>query len=134
MLESHIEQSIEILRATRDGDDLFPSDLKLLELSVNGSLNEAGERAFRELLANVRADYEPRRFMGIEHLTRDHQRYVYWKGIRVEHFDHDFWRKDGWQKRIKADAEQLARRCRWLEERGIDVVSGWEDPPNWETT
>ncbi len=107
MLECQIEQSIEILRATRDGDDLAPSDLKLVELCVNGWLNETGESAFAELVANVRRGYKPHWFMGIEHMTRDHQRYVYWKGIQVEHYDHDFWRKDGWRERMKSDAQQL---------------------------
>src|SRR5260370_7156534 len=84
-------------------------------------LNEAGEVAFAELLANVRAGYKRPWFMGIEHLTRDHQRYVYWKGKLVEHYDHDLWQQDGWQERMKADAEELARRCRWFEEHGIEV-------------
>ena len=134
MSKNYIEQCIEIVRATHDGDDLAPPDLKLVEMAVNGWLNEAGEVAFAKLLANVRAGYKPPWFMGIEHMTRDHQRYVYWKGKQVEHYDHDFWGRDGWQERMKRDAEQLARRCLWLEEQGKDVnltnvLSKYEDPP-----
>lgn len=119
--QNYIEQCLEILRATHDGDDLAPPDLKLVELRVNGFLNEAGERAFADLLTNVRAGYKPPWFMGVEHLTRDHQRFVYWKGKQVEHDDHDFWRQDGWLEQMKSDAEQLARCCGWLEERGTEV-------------
>src|SRR5260370_40565116 len=103
-----------------------------------GVVNEGGEVAFAELLAKVRAGYKRPWFMGIEHLTRDHQRYVYWKGKLVEHYDHDLWQQDGWQERMKADAEELARRCRWLEEHGIEVnistvVSKWQDPHEWSS-
>ena len=49
---------LEILRATHDGDDLSPIDLKLTELAVNGFLSEKGEEAFRRLLENVRAGYQ----------------------------------------------------------------------------
>jgi hypothetical protein len=136
MSQDYIQQSLEILRATHDGDDLAPADLKLVEIAVNGWLNEAGEVVFAELLANVRRGYKPPWFMGIEHMTRDHQRYVYWKGKQVEHYDHDFWQQDGWQQDMKSDAEELARRCRWLEEHGMEVstttaVSMWQDPPQW---
>jgi hypothetical protein len=134
MSQNFIAQCIEILRATHDGDDLAPPDLKLVELCVNGWLNEAGEAAFAELLANVRAGYKTPWFMDIEHMTRDHQRYVYWKGKQVEHYDHDVWEQDGWRERMKADAEELARRCRWLEENGKEVntatvLAKWEELP-----
>ena len=134
MSHNYIEQCIEIIRATHDGDDLAPSDLKLVEIAVNGWLNEAGEVAFAKLPANVRAGYKPPWFMGIEHMTRDHQRYVYWKGKQVEHYDHDVWQQDGWRERMKADAEELARRCRWLEENGKEVntatiLAKWEELP-----
>ena len=134
MSKNYVEQCIEIVRATHDGDDLAPPDLKLVETAVNGWLNEAGEVAFAKLLANVRSGYKPPWFMGIEHMTRDHQRYVYWKGIQVEHYDHDVWQQDGWRERMKADAKELARRCRWLEENGkvvntANVLAKWEELP-----
>ena len=134
MSQNYIEQCIEIIRATHDGNDLAPPDLKLVELCVNGWLNEAGEVAFAELLANVRAGYKPPWFMGIEHMTRDHHRYVYWKGKQVEHYDHDLWQKDDWRERMKADAERLASCCRWLEENDLEVnttnvLARWRDLP-----
>jgi hypothetical protein len=53
------DEVIEILRATHDGDDLSPLDLKLTELAINGFLSEKGVEAFNALLANVRAGYKP---------------------------------------------------------------------------
>ena len=125
------ELSCDILRATKDGEDLSPPDLKLVELAVNGLLNTAGEAAFMELHQNATkpAGYTVPWFLGIQHMTRDHQRYVYWKGVRIEHYDHDFWRQDGWRERMKADAETLAAHCLALEGQGItptwqNVISG----------
>ena len=111
----------DILRVTKDGELLAPPDLKLLELAVNGFLNEAGEAAFMELHRNATKPegYTVPWFLGIEHMTRDHQRYIYWKGVRIEHFDHDHWRQDGWRERMKADAEALASHCLALEALGI---------------
>ncbi len=126
-MNCHCDQACEILRATHDGEDLAPPDLKLLELAVNGFLNAAGEEAFAQLYRNATKPegYTKPWFLGIKHLTRDHNRYVYWKGIRVEHFDHDHWRRPGWQERMKASAESLASACRKLEAKG--VTPSWQN-------
>ena len=115
------ELACDILRATKDGDELAPPDLKLLELAVNGFLNEAGKAAFMELHRNATKPegYTVPWFLGIEHITRDHERYIYWKGVRVEHFDHDHWRQERWRERMKADAEALALHCVDLEAHGV---------------
>lgn len=120
------ELSCEILRATKDGEELAPPDLKIVELAVNGLLNKAGEAIFMELHRNATKPegYSAPWFLGIEHMTRDHQRYVYWKGVRIEHFDHDHWQQEGWRGRMKAAAESLAARCRALESEGTT--------PNWQ--
>jgi hypothetical protein len=52
-------------------------------------------------------------------MTRDHERYIYWKGVRVEHFDHDHWQQQGWSEPMKADAEALAAHCLDLEAHGV---------------
>lgn len=52
------DEVLEILRATHDGDDLSPHDLKLTELAVNGFLNERGEAAFKVLHDKVRSGYQ----------------------------------------------------------------------------
>src|SRR6185312_8620616 len=114
------ELACEVLRATHNGDDLAPPDLKLIELAVNGLLNERGKALFLELHRNATKPegYTRPWFLGIEHLMRDHDRYVYWKGVRVEHFDHDLWQEEGWQERMKTAAESLAAAA--------DILSRWE--------
>lgn len=57
MTDTIFPDALEILRATNDGDDLDPQHLKLVEMAVNGFLNEKGQQAFKELLALVRAGY-----------------------------------------------------------------------------
>jgi hypothetical protein len=83
------DRACEILRATADGNDLAPPDLKLLELAVNGMLNEVGKEAFMELHRNATKPqgYTAPWFLGIEHM--------------------------------QADADALAVRCRALETQGI---------------
>jgi hypothetical protein len=125
------ELACDILRATRDGDDLAPPDLKLVELAVNGMLNDTGNAAFLELHRNATKSegYTVPWFLGIEHLTRDQARYIYWKGQRIEHFDHDHWQQDGWRERMKADAEALAAHCRALERKGLVPI--WQNVTSW---
>jgi hypothetical protein len=114
------EKAVAILQNTADGKSLAPWHLKLVELAVNGYLSEAGETSFEELYHNATkaAGYTKPWFLAIEHMTRDHEGYVYWKDIRVEHYDHDLWQAPGWQDRMKANAEHLADRCRVLESIG----------------
>lgn len=44
-----MDMAISILQATRDGDNLAPFDLKLVELAVNHTLNPDGIERFRRL-------------------------------------------------------------------------------------
>jgi hypothetical protein len=115
-----IDQAIEILHATRDGDDLAPRDLYLIQLAVNDQLNDIGKDAFACLVANVTKPegYTQPWFWGIEHLTKDHAGYVYWKGQQVEHYS--FYGKAA-ANRERIAAEELARACRDCEERGLPV-------------
>ncbi len=116
---NYCDQAIEILGATNDGDDLAPEHLKLVELVVNGWVNEAGEVAFQELYESVKAGYKKPWLHGIEHLTIDHEGYVYWKGQQVEHYTL------GWHRSEEAAeaARELADRCRRLEAAGRPVNS-----------
>lgn len=123
-----IDDTIEILEKTHDGNDLSPQDLKLVEIAVNGRLNEAGECALASLLANARNGYKKPWLCGIEHLTIDHIGYVYWKDNEVEHYTLSWFTPE----KLKESAKELARRCRILEERGIPVnttnaIWKWED-------
>ena len=58
MNRSDCDRAIEILRNTRDGDDLDPIHLKLVELAVNGFLNERGVEAFHRLYEEVKRGYK----------------------------------------------------------------------------
>jgi hypothetical protein len=107
---------LEIIQATNDGDDLDPAHLKLVELAVNGQLNEAGKTAFAELLTNVRSGYVKPFLHGAEHITRDHDGTIYWKGKhRIEHFSSAYVHTDA----AKDYVRQLAEACTALEAKGI---------------
>ena len=114
---------IEILEKTNDGNDLSPLHLKLVELTANDFLSEAGEIALYELYANVKKGYVKPWFLGVEHMTRDHEGFVYWKGIQVEHYDHDHWCSEGYQERMFNDAKEIERRCKILESADLKVNS-----------
>jgi hypothetical protein len=117
--KSRCDMACEVLQKTHDGDDLAPFHLWLLQEWVNDHLNEKGEALFREMHQQVMAGtYTKPWVQGVEHLTRDHEGYIYWKGIQVEHFSFS---GKGCQEREKAAAEELARRCRILESKGIPV-------------
>lgn len=121
------EKAIEILGATEDGDELHPSHLGLVQAACNRNLNEEGREAFHELYENVRDGYEKPWFHGIEHLTIDLEGFVKWKGTSVEHFDFPY----AWSDEAGEYAEEVARRCRILEEKGeelntVSVAWKWE--------
>ena len=115
MTEPITDQAIEIIAATRDGEDLDPQHLKLVELAVNGFLNETGKAAFQELLANVHSGYVKPWFHGTLHITRNHQGYIFYKTHFIEHFDADYAMSD----RAKAYTQQLASACQILEGKRI---------------
>ena len=124
-----------VLENTNDGDDLSDSELWTVQEAVNGHLNEKGMEEFEKLYVAVKdknfVPYDKRPFHDIEHLTKDSEGYVYWKGIQVDHYDYDFWGKEGWQEKEKVAAQELAGRCRLAEEHGIkptttSIVWKWE--------
>jgi len=109
--------AIAILQATHDGEELDPAHLWLVQEWVNDHLNDKGEAAFRDLHAQVTAGkYQKPWLHGVEHLTRNHQGYIFWKGIEVEHYSFS---GKGAYEREKAAAEELGRRCQILESKGI---------------
>jgi hypothetical protein len=85
---TYCEKSIEILQRTRDGNDLAPVHLKLVEIAVNDGLSEQGEVAFEELYQSVSSGYKKPWHCGVEHVTKDHEGYIYWRDTRLEHFSH----------------------------------------------
>ena len=117
--------AISILEHSNDGDDLVGSDLKLVEHAVNGHLNGRGQVVLVQMnlkLKNGQYDFNPA-FCGVEFLTRgtNGDRSVFWRGKKIEHYDHDHWCEDGWQEDMKKDAEALGKTCLYLEEHKIPV-------------
>lgn len=119
-METHerCDTACVILQKTNDGDDLDPRDLKLVEMAVNGFLNEAGDQAFEALHQKVLKGYTPPWFHGIEHMIRNQVGYVYWKGHCVEHYDSPWAYSDDGKK----SAEEVDRRCRILETKGTELT------------
>lgn len=121
MTTTTIDQAIEILVKTSDGTDLAPQHLALIEAVVNAGrfgLTEKQEVAFSELYSAVsegRYSANTIWLHGIEHLTKNGQGYVYWKGIEVEHYCFTD------PVAEKNDALALAQRCLTIESKGFPV-------------
>ena len=102
--QTRCDVAIDILRATKDGNDLSPPDLYLVECAANNVLNEKGEAAFADLHRRIaEGTYRPQWLQGVEHLTRSHGGYVYWKGQEIEHWDS----RIAYDPEYKAVAEDL---------------------------
>ena len=126
-IDARCKMAEDILQKTNDGDDLDPLHLKLVELAVNGFLNDKGWDEFKKLYESVKKGYVAPWFHGIENMRRTHGGYILWKGKRVENYDSPVaYTADG-----KKNAEELAARCRHLESIGVEVNTSttiW----NWE--
>jgi len=123
------DKACEILRKTNDGNDLDAYHLKLIEMAVNGFLNDEGEKAFNGLHTQVMTEgYKKPWFHGIENLIIDQTGYVYWKEKEIEHYDIPW----AYSDEAKEESIELARRCRIIEERGdvpntSNVIWRWDD-------
>lgn len=114
---SRINEAIEILRATHDGEDLDPSDLALVQSAVNYNLTEEGVRIFDALHQRaISGSYQKPWLFDIEHLTLDHIGNVRWRDHIVEHYT--FYNDDS-VARLRVEALELAHRCALLEQRHI---------------
>jgi hypothetical protein len=112
------EQSLEILQRTRDGEELEPFHLSLVQAAVNKHLTARGIETFQQLYATVTSgQYAKPWLAGVAHVTRDHQGYVYWKGSRIEHFTFSVMQEE----HLKRTTQRLAERCRHLEGLGLPV-------------
>lgn len=112
------EKAIEILRETSDGNNLAPRDLSLLQAAVNNDLNEKGMEVFDKLHEQVMSgtyDKSKVYYYGVEHMTKDGQGYIYYKGNQVEHYScRNSVEEFSALKRLQA-------RCVLLEAKGIEV-------------
>lgn len=118
MKATYIDMALEILRTTNDGNDLARVDLSVLQSAVNGWLSEQGEIYFVDLYRRVSSGtYRKPWLHGVENLTKDHEGYVYWRDIEVEHYSF----RDA--KREKEAAEELGDRCRYMEMMNFPVTT-----------
>ncbi len=115
---SFVEEVLQILKTTNDGDDLDPGHLYLLQEAVNRNLTPTGVEAFVALHYQVMTGYKKPWLHGVEHLTIDHEGYVYWKGQRVEHYTMSM------LSGMRSQAQELGRWCRILEANGIGISVG----------
>ncbi len=115
-LEQICEKAIAIISLTHDGNDLSPEHLHLTECAVNGFLSDEGWRVFESIYEEViNGRYRQPWLQGIEHLTVDHEGYIYFKGHRVEHYDRPYALDN------REDLEDLAARCQHLEQLGVEL-------------
>jgi hypothetical protein len=119
MIAKFCEKALMILGKTNDGNDLTAPHLKLVEMAVNGFLNEAGKVAFDELYRQVfTGEYDRPWLHGVEHMTADHSGYIYWKGVNVEHYDFPY------ESSNAKNVRDLASRCLHIESLGITPTIG----------
>ena len=113
------EKACEILKLTFDGDQLEPYHLELLQAAVNNHLTDQGKQFFETLYQQVVVDkqYHKPFLCGVEHMTRDHQGYVYFKGHCVEHYTFSAIDVSELPKMV----QQLQRDCLKVEQFGLPV-------------
>lgn len=98
----------------------------------NGNIVDEGNFISSESKANEYGDPligswdEGGWFFGIPNMTRDdYEGSVYWKGVRVEHYDHDYFGRnddnDNWVNKMRQDAKELERKILELEAKNIPV-------------
>lgn len=114
------DQAIEVLRLTDDGDQLSQRDLSLLQMVVNSSdVSELAEARWADVYSRVKAGtYKKNGLFGIDSLSIDHEGFVYWKGVSVEHYSFPADRRT----EAVSSAIRLAAVCRLLEEKGTRVT------------
>ena len=123
MTTGFMDKAITVLQLTRDGEELSPTHLYLIQLICNANstgVTEAAEVEFESVYQDViNGRYRKPWFHGIEHLTKDHEGYVYWKGQQVEHYS--FSGREAQEERDSALT--LGEKCAYLESHGLKVCS-----------
>jgi len=110
---------LTVIQKTNDGANLSPKDLHLTECAINGFLTEEGIAEFYSVYHRVidgTYDKLKNYLFGVEHITKDHECYVYYKGKHIDHFTFNGDYKGERQAAIKA-----AKICSLLESKNIEV-------------
>lgn len=119
MQESIYDIARYILQNTKDGNNLAPEHLYLVQVAVNGGLSELGEVEFYKLYDSVKRGYAKPYLHGVPNVTKDHEGFVYWRSVRIEHYT--FYGEDA-DKREREATQELAKRCLHLERIGVPVT------------
>lgn len=106
------EMVIDIIDGTSDGDNLSPRHLKLLELAVNGFIDDENFQELTRIHQMVENGNYIDWFHSIEHMTKDHNDCIRWKGVVVGKYDFEDWEE-------KAAIEELHSRCLHIESLGL---------------
>ena len=124
MNQNIFDLSIEILSKSNDGNELSPNHLALIQNAVNNNINGKGTRLLLKIHEQIikgtykkEIDY----IFGVKHMTQGQEGSMFYKGITVEHFDHNFWCEKGWKKDMKKATIQLKKDCQKLEKKGIEI-------------
>ena len=131
-LEHAITQEIPVMPKMRKMHSLIKKMKKINPSYTNSWWDYYGISAWNESKANEYGDPligswdEGGWFFGITNMTRDdYQGGVYWKGIPVEHYDHDYFghndNNNDWVDKMKQDAKKLERKILELEAKNIPV-------------
>lgn len=116
-----VDQVLTVIHKTNDGDDLSPRDLKLSELVVNygrAALTEAARARWDQVVREVEGGQYVKPWLhAVEHLTKDHDGYVSWRGRIVEHYSFQD------EEREAAASRRLGECCRFLEAQKRPVTS-----------
>lgn len=111
-----IDVCCNVLKLSDDGEDLSPRDLKFIENVVNYGCSEEGEIYLYEMEKKLEnKTYAKNWAYDVEDLTQDHEGYIYYKGIHVEHYSHSNY------DNARKDALELRDRCKTLEKNNIPV-------------
>ena len=111
-----IDTCCHIMKLSNDGDNLSPRDLKFVENVVNFGCTEEGEIYLYEMETKLEKKiYKKSWAFDVEDITQDHEGYIYYKDIHVEHYsfrDYD---------KAKKAALKLRECCQLLEQNNIEV-------------
>lgn len=122
MTMNKFDKTYTILLSTNDGDDLSPFHLRMIELVINNGekiLNEDGLVEWNKLYNDCKNKQYTKPFhFGVEHMTKDHTGFIYFKGIQVEHFSHS-----SGEDELK-DTQELADWCMDQEKQGLKISAG----------
>lgn len=112
------DMACEILRATNDGDNISPNELYLLQEAINGNLTDKGYEMFADLHKRVKeGSYAKPWHCGVEHMTKDHEGYIYFKGQHCEHYSFRDYEEE------KKALIELQKTCLLLEAKGHPINS-----------